>query len=409
MFDSFFPKPKMFFLSAVLWVALSAVLWYTLGAQIGHLLGFSLSKPSERMVIGLGYFYTSNFLWFDLYYLIMSALFSFFWLWYAPQPWQAWSVWGTVGIIFFAYVVVQVNVVINAWFGLFYNDIQKALNPKTHVQDAVLYRHVFVFAQIVFPYIFMMISKNFFLSHYVFRWRNAMNNYYLSKWQAVRHIEGASQRIQEDTMRFATIMEDLGVTIIDAIMTLIAFIPVLAVLSTHVTEVPFFGHIKGVLIYAAILWSLLGTALLMVAGIKLPGLNFKNQRVEAALRKELVHGEDDPKRAQPLAVKELFNNVRRNYFKIYFHYTYFNMVRYFYIQADAVFVYLVIFPTIVSGLITLGIMNQIIRAFNQVASSFQFLVNSWTTLVELASIRKRLLAFEKTFKNEPLDGIENPS
>ena len=50
-----------------------------------------------------------------------------------------------------------------------------------------------------------------------------MNEFYVSRWKQVRHIEGASQRIQEDTMRFAAIMEGLGVAFVDSIMTLIAF------------------------------------------------------------------------------------------------------------------------------------------------------------------------------------------
>ena len=66
----------------------------------------------------------------------------------------------------------------------------------------------------------------------------------------------------------------------------------------------------------------------MVAGLKLPGLQFRNQRVEAAYRKELVYGEDDVDRAQPIKTTELFDNVRHNYFRLYFHYIYFNVVRY---------------------------------------------------------------------------------
>ena len=54
---------------------------------------------------------------------------------------------------------------------------------------------------------------------------------------------------------------------------------------------------------AAIGWSIFGTALLAVAGIKLPGLEFRNQRVEAAYRKELVYGEDDAERAEPPTVR----------------------------------------------------------------------------------------------------------
>ena len=97
---------------------------------------------------------------------------------------------------------------------------------------------------------------------------------------------------------------------------------------------------------AAIAWSLFGTVLLAVVGIKLPGLEFKNQRVEAAFRKELVYGEDDETRAQPPTLRELFANVRKNYFTLYAHYVYFDVVRYLYIQTDNVFATLILVPTL---------------------------------------------------------------
>ena len=57
-------------------------------------------------------------------------------------------------------------------------------------------------------------------------------------------------------------------------------------------------------------------------------------------------------------------------------------------------------------MITLGIMNQILRAFGQVASSFQFLVNSWTTIIELISIYKRLQAFEAAIDGKAVSGLD---
>lgn len=45
-------------------------------------------------------------------------------------------------------------------------------------------------------------------------------------------------------------------------------------------------------------------------------------------------------------------------------------------------------------------MTQITNVFDQVRSSFQYLINSWTTLVELMSIYKRLRTFEQTLNNE---------
>ena len=207
-------------------------------------------------------------------------------------------------------------------------------------------------------------------------------------------------------MRFAAIMEGRGVAFVDSVMTLIAFLPVLAALSVHVETLPIIGAIPYPLVTLSIIWSIFGTVVLLVAGIKLPGLEFKNQRVEAAFRKELVLGEENEESAQPVTLKELFSNVRRNYFRIYLHYTYFNLFRYLYLQADNVIVYIFLIPTIVSGRITLGIMNQILRAFGQVASSFQFLVSSWTTIIELISIYKRLQAFEASIRDQPLPQID---
>lgn len=149
-----------------------------------------------------------------------------------------------------------------------------------------------------------------------------------------------------------------------------------------------------------------GTVLLAVVGVKLPGIAFRNQRVEAAYRKELVYGEDDESRATPPTVAELFDNVRRNYFRMYFHYLYFNMVRSIYNQADSVFVYFFLVPTFVAGTITMGILQQILTAFGQVSSSFQYLVNSWTTIIELLSIHKRLRAFESILYEQPLPEID---
>jgi len=63
-------------------------------------------------------------------------------------------------------------------------------------------------------------------------------------------------------------------------------------------------------------------------------------------------------------------------------------------------------PTIVAGKITYGILQQILTAFGQVSSSFQYLVNSWSTLIELQSIRKRLKAFEAAIDGQELPSID---
>ncbi|MFN5826912.1 MAG: peptide antibiotic transporter SbmA, partial [Rhodobacterales bacterium] len=370
MFQSFFPRPRLFLLSALIWVALAVALWYGPAEAIGAWLGFAPPVPGADPVLGLGHFVTPQFLWFYLYCAAFLAVFTAAWFILSPHPCQGWSIVGTAVILFSTYFNVQVSVAINNWRRPFFDTVQAALSGEGAVTAGQLYGLILIFAQIAFVWVAVYVATRFFVSHWVFRWRQAMNDYYMSRWPEVRRIEGASQRVQEDTMRFASIMEDLGVSVVESVMTLFAFLPVLAALSVHVTELPLVGAIASPLLYAALFWSAFGTLLLAVAGIRLPGLNFRNQRVEAAYRKELVYGEDDAERAGPVTTRDLFRQVRTNYFRLYFHYAYFNVFRGMYLQADNVFAYLILIPTIAAGQITFGILQQILTAFGRVSDSF---------------------------------------
>lgn len=406
MFSSFFPKPKLFFLSAAIYSIGAMICWYYFRESLGAFFGFPFPEEDAEQIIGLGFFVTNPFKTFYIYYFGLAAFFAAFWMIFSPHKWQNWSILGSIGIIFYTFISVQVSVAINYWSRGFYDNVQFALSGEQEVPASQFYTDTLVFAEIAFMYVALFIFARFFISHYIFRWRTAMNDYYVEKWSRVRGIEGASQRIQEDTMRFASIMEGLGVAMVDAVMTLFAFLPLLYSLSDYVKELPVVGEIAAPLMWAAIGWSLFGTGLMILFGIKLPGLEFKNQRVEAAYRKELVYGEDDAERAEPPTLGQLFRNVRRNYFRLYFHYMYFNMARAFYIQADNIFATFILIPSIAKGAFTYGVMQQILRAFGQVTNSFQYLVSSWPTIIELLSVQKRLAAFEAAIDDQPLPQID---
>lgn len=402
MFASFFPRSKYFFWSVLAWTIVTMGIWYGGLRHMGGVIGLPPAAADAPPIIGLERFWSPSYLWFYLYYLLAVGLFAAFWNWAAPQRWWRWSILGSALILFVTYIQVEVSVTINDWFGPFYDMIQAALSKSAPVSLGEFYRQLVTFAEVAIMAVTVGTLTSFFASHYVFRWRTAMNDYYMEHWGQLRSIEGAAQRVQEDTMRFSTITESLGVKLIDAVMTLIAFLPVLVALSANVKELPLVGEVPHALVIAAILWSLFGTTFLMLIGIKLPGLQFANQRVEAAYRKELVYGEDSVDRAQPPTMGALFANVRKNYFRLYFHYMYFNVGRILYLQTDNIFPYIILAPTIIIGAITLGVMNQILRAFGEVRQAFQYLVTSWTTIVELLSIHKRLHAFEAVIDGRPM-------
>ena len=319
---------------------------------------------------------------------------------FGNRRWMHWSLLGSATILVVTWYKVQLDVRINEWFGDFYDTLQQALAAPGSVAFADFLAKCLTFAEIAAIYITVAVLLEFFVRHYVFRWRTAMNDFYMARWHRVRHIEGAAQRVQEDTMRFARIVEGLGVAFMRSVMTLVAFLPLLWDLSEHVTELPWIGQVDHALVYLAIVSAAAGTVLLAIVGIKLPGLEFNNQKVEAAYRKELVYGEDHDMRAEPETVAELFTNVRRNYFRLYKHYLYFDIAKWSYLQFAVIVPYIMMGPTIVAGIITLGVLQQILRAFDRVENSFQFLVNSWGVIVELISIYKRLKAFETAIRDD---------
>lgn len=369
------------------------LLWYTGGHGWGEYLGFPKGYAETELPIGVSRFWSPAFIWFYIWFFVATALFAGFWRFLSDNKWQRWSIWGSAFILFNIWFGVQVSVAINAWYGPFWDMIQKMLSDGGgDIND--LYKGTLTFLYIAMVAVTFAVVNAFFTSHYVFRWRTAMNEYYTANWDKLRHVEGASQRIQEDTMRFATIMEDLGVELIKSVMVLIAFLPLLFKISEKVPVLPIVGEIEHSLVWAAIVWAVVGTVVLMIVGQKLPGLQFNNQKVEAAYRKELVYGEDHEDRADPLTLKELFSRVRYNYFKLYFHYAYFNLVAIWYKQLDILYSLVVLFPAISAGKMTLGLINQISNIFDKVRESFQYLISSWKTIIELLSIHKRLKAFE---------------
>ena len=64
-------------------------------------------------------------------------------------------------------------------------------------------------------------------------------------------------------------------------------------------------------------------------------------------------------------------------------------------------------PMIVAGVMTLGVMQQILRAFGRVEGSLQYLFKAWPTIIELASVYRRLREFEKQIKIKEIEVLES--
>ncbi|EPM5973117.1 putative transporter [Campylobacter jejuni] len=388
---------------------------------------------------------------------------------FKSKKWALWAYLGLFLLLFFLYIQTSLNVAINSWYSDFYNVLQKPKielldsnstqkieenleNNTTLIQEAnqraeqnfqkanfinkgALYYYqnlleyffnsramiekpnysandfyalILVFLAIAIPYVLIATINIYFASVYAFKWREAMTFSYLKFWKNKDdNIEGSSQRIQEDTYNFSKIVESLGLSFIKALMTLVAFIPILWSLSDVVSKALFANlsenssfyflkNIDGLLVYIALLISLGGLVVSWFVGIKLPGLEYNNQKAEAAFRKELVYAEDNRKEyAKNETMIELFTGLKFNYKRLFLHYGYFNIWLILFEQMIVIVPFLIMAPGLFAGSIGLGIVMQINNAFDQVRSSFSVFITNWTTITQLRSIYKRLKEFEK--------------
>ena len=321
---------------------------------------------------------------------------------FTQKNWFTWSWIGSFIILSSLWVQVEIDVKINEWFGVFYDMIQKALAEPNAVSIEEYFASLFSFITLAAMYIAVYVAISFFTAHYLFRWRTSMVEWYHSVYDKARKIEGASQRVQEDTIKFTRIMEGLGTSLIESIMILIQFIPILFGLSVGI-PIFFFGEWEYGLIVGALIWTIGGTVFLIVLGfiLRLVGIEYDLQKQEAAYRKILVIAEDDGN-VRPKTIDELFDDVRKIHFLSYLRYLYFNIGRIAYSQANVLSAYVFLAPAIVAGVVTLGVMQQIIRAFGRVEGSMQYLLKAWPTIIELASVYKRLREFETKIRKEDL-------
>lgn len=311
---------------------------------------------------------------------------------FKSKRWFLWAYGGGLTLLVSLFIQVELTVKINAWYGGFYNILQKA----TEHEISEFWAEMVKFVYIAMPYVLIATATAYFTRIYAFRWREAMTFSYVEKWQTVdEEVEGASQRIQEDIYRFARIFESLGLQVIRALLTLIAFLPILWELSSGV-DLPRIKEIPGSLVWVALLVSIGGLVISWFVGIKLPGLEYNNQKVEAAFRKELVYAEDDKiNYGKTESIVELFTGLKFNYHRLFMHYGYFDIWVNSFEQLMIIVPYLIMGPGLFTGLITLGVLVQVSNAFSKVRESFSIFISNWTTITELRSIHKRLREFEQ--------------
>ena len=189
---------------------------------------------------------------------------------------------GSLIILSSLWIQVKIDVKINEWFGQFYDMIQKALGAPNSITIEEYWASLLSFITLAAMYVGVAVVVSYFTSHYLFRWRTSMVEWYHSVYDKARKIEGAAQRVQEDTIKFSRIMESLGTSLIEALMILVEFMPILFGLSIGI-PIFFFGDWDYGLIVGHSYGLLVGTIFLIILGLilRLVGVDmiFKKRRL----------------------------------------------------------------------------------------------------------------------------------
>jgi putative ATP-binding cassette transporter len=254
-------------------------------------------------------------------------------------------------------------------------------------------------------------------------WREWLTRHMLEAWlkdgrqyQLEMAGEGADnpdQRIAEDIRVSVDLAVDFVGGLLTSSMMLVAFIGILWTISgpLHLGFMGVNATIPGYMVWAALLYAVIGTTLTLLVGRPMVANNIARTTAEADFRfgltraREsgegiaLIRGEEDERRG----LNKLFGNVRGALRKLM------SSQRNLMWLTSAYGTLAMIFPTVVAspayfaGAITLGGLMQIGAAFGQVQGALSWLVDSYPRIAEWRSAVTRMVTFREVV--EELDAL----
>ena len=373
---------------------------------------------------------------------------------FCGAPRQAFVAWaGMAVVVGYSFFVAQVKAKLNTFYETFYDLLGEGVvhgesasgvgsgeagvledpDAELAAKQQRVYAELWKFAIIIAPLVSASPACKYVRSAWSFHWRMALMKAYLAAWDTKQEpIEGASQRLHEDTQRFADGLDGCLVAVLDAAFTLVVFTPILVNLSSEITPPLDMGHLEGSWLWVtAFLSSLFGLAGAAFFGQKLVGLEVANQRVEALLRKDLVLLETTPAvivgtdattampeadaTTMPVASRyqaflpqtyflQTLHSLKVNYFALFKHFGVLNFWLSLFDQCMVILPYVLAAPLIFAKnpdrRITLGLLVKMSNCFSHVFGSLSVVAENWGAINDFRSVLRRLSEFEQTLYAE---------
>jgi putative ATP-binding cassette transporter len=310
--------------------------------------------------------------------------------------------------------IVGITVLINSWNANFYN----ALQDKNW--DAFVYQLGY-FCVLAAAFILLAVYQLYLNQWLQIRWRRWLTQRYIDNWLlGANHYrmqllgdaaDNPDQRIAEDVRQFidgngATGILTLGLGLLNSVVTLVSFVAILWSLSAAAPLHIFGGvwNIPGYLVWAALLYAILGTALTHLIGWPLVALNFQQQHYEADFRFNLVRVRENSEQiallggesAEDTRLRGSFSRVVANWLLIMTRTKRLTFLTAGYGQVSTVFPFIVGAPAYFAGAIQLGGLMQTSSAFGSVQNALSYFINVYRGLAEWRAVIERLDGFDRS-------------
>lgn len=305
--------------------------------------------------------------------------------------------------------IVGITVLFNSWNADFYN----ALQDKNW--GAFVYQLGY-FSVLATAFILLAVYQLYLNQWLQIRWRRWMTRAYLDHWMTDSNhyrmqvlgdaADNPDQRIAEDINQFVALTLTIGLQLLSSLVTLLSFMAILWALSA---QAPFhlFGmsySIPGYLLWAALIYAVIGTALTHLIGRPLIGLNFLQQRYEADFRFNLVRVRESGEQIALLSGEAAerdrllmrFGNVINNWYAIMSRQKKLTFFTAGYGQAAVVFPFIMGAPAYFAGAVQLGGLMQISNAFGQVQGALSIFVTLYRSLADWRAVIERLDGFDRS-------------
>ena len=302
--------------------------------------------------------------------------------------------------------VVYMLVLLNQWNNSFYSALQNYDAKK--IFDELIH-----FSWLAAIYILLAVYSYYLQQTLILNWRRWLTTRFIDIWlqnktyynlqMFGKDTDNPDQRISEDVRQFVEMTLSFGIGILKAFCTFASFVVILYNLSGSLSFT-FMGKtwtINGYMLWASLLYSVIGTYITHIVGRKLVKINFIQQKYEADFRFSMIRLRESAEsvafyrgEAQEGSVfKQRFKMLLDNFWKLVNKQKQLVFLNSGYSQIAIIFPFVVAMNRYLTKEVTLGGLTQVASAFGRVQDSLSYFVDMYSSIAQWQAVVMRLTCF----------------